>query len=663
MLPQELVARTLHRINPQEYAPLQTISTNEHNLGFTEFKQRVWRRYQHTAFHAEIDRHLEMVAEYLRTNGERGINRLIVEMPPRYGKSESISRHFPAWVLGQLPDTPIILTSYGATLARRNSRSVRNLIKRDEYRQIYPHIELSADKKAAQEWTLARYEGGMIAAGVGGGITGHGGELIIIDDPIKSRAEAESETYRERLKDWYQNDLYTRLEEPGAIILMNTRWHYDDLAGWLLGDNVDGWTRISFPAIAGEDDPLGRAIGEPLWAVRHSAEKLARIAEQMGDYAFSALFQQSPQMGRGTLFDALKLSANVVDEAPNRIVEMVRFYDLAITAKSRSSYTVGLKLGRMADGEMIVLDVWRVQREAPDVHQGVVQNALLDSNKVRIRLEAEKAGLVEWQNLLRDERFHGYIIESDPPQGDKYTRATPIAGRANAGKLKLLKAPWNRAFIEELAIFPNGSTNDQVDALSGAYKMFDQKPVGLVYGEWSIANVDDQLAYNPTQPILWGIMDGDFLPRVILVGQVAADGGLNVLDEYSAVGEGDYEVSIKAGMTLGKVNGWGNSKPAIAYLHDDAKLLKSALWKHGIPTTAAKHSVLEGIQNVRQLVRGKGDTPLLRVHPRCKTLLYEVEVYRNDPDKRTANGEPLPMEVNDRAMNALRFMAWHLRYQ
>lgn len=657
--PQLLARRTLARVHSPNLI-FQRSEEEIQGLGFTDFKRRVWRRYQHTAFHAEIDRHLEMVAEYLRTNGERGINRLIVEMPPRYGKSESISRHFPAWVLGQLPDTPIILTSYGATLARRNSRSVRNLIKRDEYRQIYPHIELSADKKAAQEWTLARYEGGMIAAGVGGGITGHGGKLIIIDDPIKSRAEAESETYRERLKDWYQNDLYTRLEEPGVIILMNTRWHYDDLAGWLLGDNVDGWTRLSFPAIAGENDPLGRAVGEPLWATRHSAERLAKIAEQMGDYAFSALFQQSPQMGRGTLFDALKLK--IIEEAPETI-ETVRFYDLAITEKARASYTVGLKLGRMAGGELIILDVWRVQREAPDVHQGVIQNALMDGSRVRIGLEAEKAGLVEWQNLLRVPDLHGYTIEAKPPEGDKYTRATSPAMRVNAGLVRMVKGTWNRAFVEELSIFPNGSANDQVDAFSGAYKMFDQKPVGLVYPDWSIANIDDKLAYDSTKPVLWGINDGDFLPRVILIGQVANDGGLNILDEYSAVGESNYDVSIVTATDLGKAHEWGDAKPALVYLDEEAKLLKSALWKHGIPVTGTKNPLLEGVQNVRRLIRGNGDTPLLRVHPRCETLLREVEVYRNDPDKRTGNGEPLPVEVDDRAMNALRFMAWHLRYQ
>lgn len=193
--------------------------------------------------------------------------------------------------------------------------------------------------------------------------------------------------------------------------------------------------------------------------------------------------------------------------------------------------------------------------------------------------------------------------------------------------------------------------------------MFEVKSVGLVYAEWSIANVDDQLAYDPALPILWGVNDGDFLPRIILVGQIARDGGLNILDEYSAVGVSDYAVSIEAGMALGTTNGWGSSKPSIAYLKDDATLLKSALWQKGVQTIGAKHQILEGVQNVRRLIKGKQDTPLLRVHPRCKTLLYEVEVYRHDPDHRTANGEPLPMEINDRAMTALRFLAWHLRYQ
>lgn len=666
----EFALRVLNRLLPEEFAPLQTDSINEPGLGFTAFKRRVWRKYQHTAFHAEIDSHLELVAEYLRTNGERGINRLIINMPPRYGKTKSVSHHFPAWVLGQMPDIPIILTSYGSSLAWRNSRSVRNLIKREEYHEIYPHVGLSGDKKAAQEWMLRHYDGGMIAAGVGGAITGSGGRLIIIDDPTKSRAEAESETYRERLKDWYQNDLYTRLEEPGAIILMNTRWHYDDLAGWLLGDNVDNWTVLSLPAIAEESDPLGRQPGEPLWPERHSAEKLARIAEQMGDYAFSALFQQKPRMGRGTLFKPLEIST--VDEAPD-IVETVRFYDLAITEKQRASYTVGLKLGRKADGRLVVLDVWRIQQESPEVHRGIIQNALRDGSGVRLRLEAEKAGLVEWQNLMRDPDLHGYTIEAEPPQGDKYTRATPIAMRVNAGLVEMVKAPWNRSFIEELAVFPNGSANDQVDALSGAYKMFEKKAVGLVFSDWGIENLDPALTYNPTQLLLWGCVDGyeegygkgtdTYRPRVALIGQANADGGLNILDEYVVTGEGNYNDTINNLLSLGELHGWGKPKsPAAAYIAAEEDAFKGALWKRGISTIGSTHPQAEGIRNIRRMIKTSQGERLLKVHPRCQYLLYELENHRYDPDRKSGSGEPVPTEFNNRAIRALMLMAWHLRY-
>ena len=442
-------------------------------IGLTDFKRRVYSPYVHTRFQQMLDDKLVQVERYVASDGTEGIGRLMIFLPPRMGKSLSVSRLFPSWFIGRNPDKRLIMTSYGSSLARRNSRAVRNLIKANHYREMFPGISLASDTSSAEEWDIAGHEGGAISAGVGSGITGHGAHLLIIDDPIKSRAEAESETYRTNLKEWY-GDAYTRLEEPGAaIVLMHTRWHEDDLAGYLLASDPDEWDVLSLPAIAEDNDPLGRSPGDALWPERYPREKLAKIEEVLGDYGFAAEYQQHPKPRSGGLFDTSLIE--VVDYAPE-CKQVVRFYDLAVTTKRKSDYTVGFKLGLMADEKIAILHIWRAQKEMPDVQEAIVQNAILDGPRTRIRLEAEKAGIVQLQYLLRDPRMRPYAIDAVAPDGDKYTRAGPIAARVKARRVVMVNDTWNRAFLDELAMFPNGKHDDQVDGLSGAYGMVASVP-------------------------------------------------------------------------------------------------------------------------------------------------------------------------------------------
>lgn len=440
------------------------------SVPLADYCAAMYRGYTHTAYQVLLDSYLEQIASYVATGGATGIARFMCFMPPRHGKTLKISRLFPSWLFGHVPDLRMITASYGAQLATRNSRFVRNLIDSDRYREYFPNIRLADDTAAANEWDIAEYGGGMLAVGVGTGVTGHGARLIIIDDPVKSRAEAESDVFRERLYDWYTDDLLTRLEEPGgAIIVMQTRWHQADLAGWLL-DSANGkdWTTLSLPALAERDDPLKREIGAALWQERYGAEWLNKRRALMGEYSFASLYQQSPLPSGGGLFDATKIE--IVDYTPE-CTRVVRFYDLAVTAKKTSDYTVGLKLGITADERPVILDVWRGQRELPDVHEAIVQTAAIDGVGVPLRLEAEKAGIVQLQFLLRDARMNAYTLDAVAPDGDKYTRAAPVAARVNAGRVLMVKATWNRALLDELAVFPSGGHDDQVDALSGAYGM------------------------------------------------------------------------------------------------------------------------------------------------------------------------------------------------
>lgn len=448
--------------------------TSASSTAFLDFKLQTWRGYEHTRHQAAIDEALDGVTRWLMSGGREGHGRLMVMMPPRHGKTENL-RHYAAWLLGQMPELRLITTSYTTDLAYKNSRRTRNLIDSEAYRRLFPDVRISQTRAAVKEWELDGHAGAMIAAGVGSGITGHGGNLIIIDDPVKSRAEAESAVYRQRAKDWYANDLRTRLETPGAIIVNQTRWHQDDLAGWLLSDDLEGWRVLRLPALAEADDPLGRAPGEALWPERFDEATLGLMRAQMGEYAFSALYQQSPLPSGGGLFDPTQI--RIVETVPE-CTRVVRFYDLAVTAKATSDYTVGLKLGVTKDNAPVILHVWRERRELPDVHEAIVQNAAVDGRDVAVRLEAEKAGIIQLQYLLRDPRMNAYVVDAKPPEGDKYTRAAPIAARVNAGAVMMVRGTWNAALLDELAVFPLGAHDDQVDALSGAWDMIaDRGPL------------------------------------------------------------------------------------------------------------------------------------------------------------------------------------------
>lgn len=467
-------------------------------VSFLNFKQDIWRKYEHTRHHELIDSYLLEVKKYIQTGGQEGIGRLMISIPPRHGKT-AVLRHFQAWLLGEMPDKRIINTSYSIFLAQSNSKAIRNIIASSKYGDYYPRTKLAKDTKAASMWDTTE-GGGMIAAGVGGSITGYGANLIVIDDPVKGRAEAESDLKRQRLKDWYTNDVITRLEEPGgAIIIIQTRWHQDDLSGWLLSqqasddsevDDPERWTVLSLPALAEEDDPLGREPGEALWETKYSKQWLNRRRQTMGEYAFASIYQQKPIPSGGGLFDTALIELIEAEQVPT-LAHVCRFYDLAVTANKTSDFTVGFKLGVTDDQRYYILDVWRVRREFPEVKIGIKQNAGLDGTAVSIRLEAEKAGLVALQELLRDPDLSPYTIDAKPPLGDKYSRATPFASRVNAKRVWMVKGRWNRDTLDEFAIFNKGKHDDIVDAASGAYDLLSERfrnsgdlvPLNEIFGD------------------------------------------------------------------------------------------------------------------------------------------------------------------------------------
>lgn len=420
-----------------------------------------------------LDAALMGVVRYLETGDTvNGIQNLIVMFPPRHGKTLTISENLPAFVVGRRPDTHIILTSYGATQAELPSRKARDYVKSAPFRAIFPDTFPKEDLQKAEEWGVYGKHGevgGMVAVGLGGSIVGKGAHLLIVDDPLKGRAEAENKTLRDLAWNSYTNDFLSRFNDAtrAAQIVTAQRYHSDDLIGRILNSpDAKRWAVLRLPALAEENDPLGRKVDESLWPERFPAEYLMHMRDN-DPYMFASQYQQRPIPRGDAQFDLHDIG--IVDEPPPNLVQVVRFWDLAITTKKRSDFTVGLKLGIDQSENIFVLDVWRGKVNAPDMLDLIVRVARQDGMHVHQVLEGEKIGITQLDYLISDPRLRGYTIKRVPVQGDKLARLSGIAARSKYGKLKIVLARWNKEFLDELVMFPSAPHDDQVDALSGAY--------------------------------------------------------------------------------------------------------------------------------------------------------------------------------------------------
>ncbi len=407
--------------------------------------------------------HHRMIITALEALSRGETRRLLVLMPPGSAKSTYASLLFPAWWMACHPGGAIILASHTASLATHFGRGVRSLAQEHTARL---QLGIRDDSRAAGRF--ATHQGGeFFAVGVNGAVTGRRADLALLDDPIASFLDAESVAARDRLWNWYRSEFVTRLKPQACMVVTMTRWHRDDLAARLMQQGT--WTTLRLPALAETDDPMNRVPGAALWPDWETREDLLAKQLLLGDPAFASLFQQSPEPESGKLFDMSKLA--LCDETP--IGDAVRAWDLAGTTESAHDpdWTAGVKLVRGADGRFVVDDVCRVRVGSGDLCQLLRGFAERDGLAVTVGLPRDpgQAGLYQVQMLTRE--LSGYHVVCGLEAGSKALRARGVASQICNGNVALRRAEWNEIFRAELASFPHGRKDDQVDALSRAFTL------------------------------------------------------------------------------------------------------------------------------------------------------------------------------------------------
>lgn len=420
-------------------------------------------------------KHLERV-----TIGE--CKRLLIFMPPRHTKSETVTVRYSGYRLEQNPGLRIILGANIQRLANKFSRSIRRVIK--------GRIELAEDVAGSAEWET-NAGGGVRAFGIDGGTAGYGADLIMIDDPIKNRKQANSDKFREKMWEWYNDDIYSRLEPNGAIVLIQTRWHEDDLAGRLLKEMAGGedgepgeqWEVVSLPALAEENDPLGRAIGEPLCPERRSKEAL-EIIKRKNTFGFASLYQQRPVPLEGGLFKRDWFPhERIIDRSRVPMnLRWARGYDLAVSTKTSADFTASFRCAFDKLGNLYIAEGFRKKIEYPEQRRYVIERMLGDKN-TQHGIEKALHGLALVQDLRRVQRIRNIPLRSVPVDGDKMTRALSWANLAAEGKVFLVRGDWISGFLDEVCRFTGDGDDhdDQVDAVSIAVQMLSKKS-GKLHG-------------------------------------------------------------------------------------------------------------------------------------------------------------------------------------
>lgn len=442
---------------------------------FRAFPRYVNPAYRPMWFH-------DLIADRCQDLYEGRIRNLMVFMPPQHGKSELLSRCFPAWALGKDPDLKIVGCSYAADLAEQFSRAIQRIMDGDDYHDLFPATRIG-DLRLPSGQTLKAVKGvGMFetigrrgfykAVGVGGPLTGTPVDIAIMDDPVKDALQAYSATYRERVWDWYNTVLTTRLHNDSRRLFIMTRWHEDDLAGRILKSEADQWHVLTLPAICEErgdhvDSP--RQVGEELWPDRHSIAKLLRQKER-SPHEFAALYQQHPSVDGGNIVRREwfgRMDYDTFTRYHNG--EPIDFFlDTAYRSKFENNDPSGILAATSIRGKVYVLHAERQWLEMPDLLRWLPAYMERHGGDRRSRLfiEPRANGISVVQMLRAETRLN--VRETPPPTESKEVRLRVASPRIECGRVTLVDGTWTEDFLQELCAFPAAPHDEMVDILGYA---------------------------------------------------------------------------------------------------------------------------------------------------------------------------------------------------
>lgn len=429
-------------------------------------------------------RHLSYLSAKIAHALHKGGARLIISIPVRHGKSELISHWSSVWALHTWPTWEIILCSYGADLATDFGRKVRGTIQNDaDPIDGLGLLNCRLDKKSTQ---VGRFHtdagGGMFSVGLGGAIYGRGADLLLVDDYIKNHEEAMSETYREKIFDWFTTVAMSRLHPKGNVIIIATRWHKDDLSGRLLALPNSRWEEVKIPLRIDTPeqqaaDPLKRQMGEVIWPVRYDNDMVAEWEDTMTSYFFAAIMQQEPKESVSDHFDRSWI--RIVDKLPNPVfLRFLRSWDLAGT-QGGGDWTVGTLMALdTRNNQVYIVARERFQKASGAVKKRVLEVAEEDTTSTIIKIEQEpgssgKAVIDDYVSSLA-----GYSVEGIKHTGDKFVRAEPFFAACEHGRVSMLRGDWNDEMLDELMEFSDDDSHkndDQVDTLSQGFNSFFKK--------------------------------------------------------------------------------------------------------------------------------------------------------------------------------------------
>lgn len=448
----------------------------------------------------EDGEHHDQIVEALEAVERGDIDRLMIFAPPRHTKSELASRRFPAWYLGRHPDNQIIQSTYSGEFALDFGRDVKKIVSSPEFNKIFPDVTLAADSKANNRFRT-NGKGIAVYVGVGGAVTGRGAHIALIDDPFKNRQEADSEVRRETVWKWYTSTLRTRLMPNGAIILILTRWHEDDLAGRLLerqGRVEDGgeWTVVELPAIKNE----GTDHEEALWPEWFDLDNLHRTKRDIGQRDWSALYQQKPTPDEGDYFRRDWVRWYDREELPKCYNYIYSDY---ATKDGSGDFTVHMVIGVGTDGTYYIRDMWRGQKDA-----GIWVDSLFNLESVYkpLKVWGEKGGIyntvlpsIKKQMKTTKQYFR---IDAMASVADKPTRARAFQALMANGKVRFPRGKeWVSDLITELLHFPAGKHDDMVDTLSMMARQVDtmKTPENVVKKDKSNSGYDPYKSNNESK--------------------------------------------------------------------------------------------------------------------------------------------------------------------